>query len=97
MPAFRIRDILGGSGNNSYATPRFHYRPTLPRVISMDGSSVDKLRDELERLMKEHIEATQRRTFLGITPEEVLQEKERLERIREVSADFLHALKNLRP
>ena len=51
----------------------------------MDGPSVDKLRDELERLMKEHIESTQRQTFLGITPEEVLQEKERLERIREVS------------
>ena len=62
----------------------------------MDGSSVDKIRDELERLMKEHIESTQRRTFLGITPEEVLQEKERLERIREVSAEFLEALKKLR-
>jgi hypothetical protein len=63
----------------------------------MDGSSVDKLRDELEGLMKEHIESTQRRTFLGITPEEVLQEKERLERIREVSAEFLKALQKLRP
>jgi phosphopantetheine adenylyltransferase len=61
----------------------------------MDGASVDKLRDELERLMKEHIEATERRTFLGITPDEVLQEKERLERIREVSAEFLKALKKL--
>lgn len=47
--------------------------------------------------MKEHIEVTQRRTFLGITAEEVLQEKERLERIREVSAEFLEALKRLRP
>jgi hypothetical protein len=63
----------------------------------MNGPSVDKLRDELERLMKEHIEATERRTFLGITPEEVLQEKERLERIREVSAEFLRALKKLQP
>jgi hypothetical protein len=62
----------------------------------MDGPSVDKIRDELERLMKEHIESTQRRTFLGITPEEVLQEKARLERIREVSAEFLEALKKLR-
>ena len=62
----------------------------------MDGPSVDKLRDELEQLMKEHIESTQRRTFLGITPEEVLQEKERLERIREVSAEFLEALRKLR-
>ena len=63
----------------------------------MDSPSVERLRDELERLMKEHIEVTQRRTFLGITAEEVLQEKERLERIREVSAEFLEALKRLRP
>lgn len=63
----------------------------------MDRSSLEKLRDELERLMREHIELTEKRTFLGITPEEVLQEKERLERIREVSADFLQALKKLRP
>ena len=63
----------------------------------MNGLSIDKLRNELERLMKEHIEDMQRRTFLGITPEEVLEEKERLERIREVSADFLLALKKLQP
>ncbi len=66
-------------------------------VNDMDHPSVESLRDELERLMKEHIEVTQRRTFLGITPEEVLQEKQRLERIREVSAEFLEALKKLRP
>jgi len=41
----------------------------------MDGPSVEQLRDELERLMREHIESTQERTFLGITPEELLQEK----------------------
>jgi hypothetical protein len=57
---------------------------------------LEKLRAELERLMQEHIEITQRHTFLGITPEEVLEEKDRLERIREVSADFLNALKKLR-
>jgi len=61
----------------------------------MDGPSVEQLREELERLMREHIESTQRRTFLGITPEELLQEKERMERIREVSADFLKALKKI--
>jgi hypothetical protein len=80
------------------ATLGFRHRPFLRRrVIFMNIPSVDKLRDELEQLMKEHIEATERRTFLGITPEEVLQEKERLERIREVSAEFLHALKKLQP
>jgi hypothetical protein len=61
----------------------------------MDGPSIEKLRDELTRLMREHIENMQKRTFLGISPEDVQLEKERLQRIREVSADFLEALKRL--
>ena len=61
----------------------------------MDGPSIEKLRDELTRLMREHIENMQKRTFLGISPEDVQLEKERLQRIREVSADFLEALKRI--
>jgi hypothetical protein len=61
----------------------------------MDGPSIEQLRDELTRLMREHIESIQNQTFLGISPEEVLLEKERLQRIREVSADFLEALKRI--
>ena len=61
----------------------------------MGDPSVEKLRDELTRLMLEHIESMQRRTFLGISPEEVRQEKQRLQRIREVSADFLEALRRI--
>jgi hypothetical protein len=61
----------------------------------MDGPSIENLRDELTRLMREHIENMQKRTFLGISPEDVQLEKERLQRIREVSADFLEALKRL--
>jgi hypothetical protein len=63
----------------------------------MDGPSVEKLRDELERLMREHIESMNKQTFLGIVPEELLQERERMQRIREVSADYLEALKRLLP
>jgi|GraSoi_2013_40cm_1033754.scaffolds.fasta_scaffold55611_2 hypothetical protein len=63
----------------------------------MDGPSVEKLRDELERLMLEHIESMQKQTFLGISPEELLCERERMKRIREVSADFLEALKRIPP
>jgi hypothetical protein len=63
----------------------------------MDGPSVEKLRDELERLMLEHIESMQKQTFLGISPEELLRERQRMERIREVSADFLEALKRIPP
>lgn len=45
--------------------------------------------------MREHIESMRERTFLGIGPEDVQQEKQRLQRIREVSADFLEALKKI--
>lgn len=62
----------------------------------MDGPSVDQLSAELERLMREQIESLARQTFLGITADELRGEKERLQRIREVSADFLEALKRIR-
>ena len=62
----------------------------------MDRLSVEKLSLELERLMREQIESLARQTFLGITAEELLREKDRLQRIREVSADFLEALKRIR-
>jgi hypothetical protein len=62
----------------------------------MGGASIEKLRDELTRLMREHIENMKNRTFLGINPEELKLEKDRLQRIREVSADFLEALKRIR-
>ena len=61
----------------------------------MDVPTVEQLRDELTRLMQEHIESMQKRTFLGIGPEDVNLEKQRLQRIREVSADFLEALKRI--
>jgi hypothetical protein len=63
----------------------------------MDGPNVEELRDELERLMHEHIDSMAKQTFLGISPEDLRQEKERMQRIREVSADFLEALKRLPP
>jgi hypothetical protein len=63
----------------------------------MDRLSVEQLSEELERLMREQIESLARQTFLGITAEELAREKERLQRIREVSADFLEALKRIRP
>jgi hypothetical protein len=44
----------------------------------MDRPSVEKLSAELERLMREQIESLARQTFLGITAEELLREKERL-------------------
>jgi TolA-binding protein len=61
----------------------------------MDGSKLEQLRDQLERLMQEHIESMKTQTFLGISPQELHQEKERMQRIREVSANYLEALKKL--
>jgi hypothetical protein len=59
----------------------------------MDDSSIERLRDELLRLFQENLERLEKRVFVGITPEELRQQKEGLERIREVSADLLEALK----
>jgi len=63
----------------------------------MDGSKNENLRDELEQLMQDQIESLKRQTFLGITEDELQKEEERLKRIREVSADFLKALKKTAP
>jgi len=65
----------------------------------MERRSVGELRDELRRLMLEHIESLEKETFGGLSKEDVRQQEERLKRIREVSADFLAALKrnNLLP
>jgi len=63
----------------------------------MDGRSLEELRDELQRLMREQVESLTKETFLGVSPEELMNEKERLLRIREVSADYLEALKRMRP
>jgi hypothetical protein len=63
----------------------------------MSRPSIQQLRDELEGLMREHIDAMQKQTFVGLSAEEFHLEKERMERIREVSADFLEALKRISP
>jgi hypothetical protein len=43
--------------------------------------------------MQEHMESLRRQTFLGISREELIRERERLKRIREVTAEFLQVLK----
>jgi hypothetical protein len=63
----------------------------------MDRSKVEELRDELERLMREHIESMAKQTFLGMSLQELREQQERLHRIRELSADYLEALKALPP
>jgi len=63
----------------------------------MDGPGIEEIRDELERLMREQIESLQEQTFLGISEEDLQKEKERLKRIRELSAEFLRVLKRIPP
>jgi hypothetical protein len=63
----------------------------------MDRRSLPKLRDELRRLMLEHIESLKTQTFVGLDEEGLRQQEELLKRIREVSAAFLAALKRHGP
>jgi hypothetical protein len=63
----------------------------------MSGAKAEEIRGELERLMREQVESLQRQTYLGITEEELQLEKARLQRIRELSADYLEALKKTSP
>lgn len=58
----------------------------------MAGRSLEELRDELHRLMMEQIESLKEQTFEG-KKESVRRHEERLRRIREVSANYLLALK----
>jgi len=58
----------------------------------MPGHSVEELRGELNRLMREQVESLRKETFGGLGAEELHQQEERLKKIREVSADYLAAL-----
>ena len=59
----------------------------------MGGRNVEDIRDELERLMVEQTESLKAQTFGGLSEEELYEQYERLKRIRELSADYLSALK----
>jgi hypothetical protein len=54
---------------------------------------MEDLRDELKRLMLEHLESLKTETFGGLNAEQLQQQEEQLNRVREVAADFLAALK----
>lgn len=59
----------------------------------MGHQRIQELRDELQKLMAEQIENLKAQTFGGIDEEAMRQQDARLKRIREVSADFIAALK----
>ena len=62
----------------------------------MDGRSTEEIREELEEVMREQIESRQAQTFGGLSEEELREQQERLKRIRELSADYLSAVKRSR-
>ena len=68
----------------------------LKKQDPANGTTIDRLRDELECLMKENIESIERQIFLGVSAGELGRHKELLERIREVSEAFVEALKRIR-
>jgi hypothetical protein len=59
----------------------------------MDRQSVEQLGNELSRLMAEQIASLEKQTFLGFDEKEFRKERDRLKRIRELSADYLAALR----
>lgn len=57
---------------------------------------IEDLRQELSRLMRDHLDHLDSSVFTGrLTDEEYRPHAERLTRIREVSADYLAALRRL--
>ena len=59
------------------------------------GRSAAEIREELERLMGEHIDSMKAETFVPLNREEVSLREERIKHIREVSEDYLAPLKRI--
>jgi hypothetical protein len=93
---FREIDEIQGRTYSNQADYRLILNVS-PGAWSMGGRSFKELQDELSRLMGEQIESLKKETFVSLSREEVRQQEERLQRIREVSADFLAALKRNEP
>jgi hypothetical protein len=67
--------------------------PFLRTKHPMSGPTVKELRDELSRLMAEQLQSLKKQVFGGLEKEELAEQEQRLKRIRQVSADYLAALK----
>jgi hypothetical protein len=59
----------------------------------MSQRSVEELRRELDALIREQVEGLKKQTFGGLQQAEMREQEERLKRIREMSANYLAALK----
>ncbi len=63
----------------------------------MTHRSTKEIIEELNRLMLEQVESLKHETFMGVSPEELRRQEDRLKRIRELSADYLAALQRNDP
>src|SRR5262249_12514148 len=61
----------------------------VPRTSTVTRQRKDDLRREISRLMQEHIDSLKEQAFVASTPEQIEKDRKRLERMREVSADYL--------
>ena len=73
------------------------YSSFLLATAVMHVPNIERLQDELGRLMLEQIDSLKSATFIGRSKEELQQTETRLKRIRELSADLLAAFKREQP
>lgn len=62
-----------------------------------EPNRIQALREEMRKLMAEQLESLKVQAFGGLDEEAMRQQDARLKRIREVSADFIAALKYDKP
>jgi hypothetical protein len=60
---------------------------------SIGERSITEIREELERLMLKQVDMLKKQAFAGLNEKESREQRELLKRIREVSADYVAALK----
>ncbi|MFY9905677.1 MAG: hypothetical protein WAK62_11055 [Terriglobales bacterium] len=61
----------------------------------MAERSIQEIREELERLMLKQVDMLKKQAFAGLTEKELREQDQLLKQIRETSADYLAALKNI--
>ncbi|HSZ60464.1 MAG TPA: hypothetical protein VK828_01620 [Terriglobales bacterium] len=59
----------------------------------MAERGLEEIRADLERLMLKQVDMLKKQAFVGLNEKESREQRELLKRIREVSADYVAALK----
>ncbi|MGB7149090.1 MAG: hypothetical protein WBD45_08040, partial [Terriglobales bacterium] len=71
------------------------YRSRTDGDNFMAERSIQEIREELERLMLKQVDMLKKQAFAGLTEKELREQDQLLKQIRETSADYLAALKNI--